>query len=89
MVEGRTREGFVTYFNIIYVINYIGWRNRKLQEINVYAMFVWLISHQPAVLFSHNKLATSNQPPVILSQYKSALATNHHSNEQAVCLAIV
>jgi hypothetical protein len=89
MVEGRTREGFVTYFNIIYVINYIGCRNRKLREINVYALFVWLISYQPAVLFSHNKLVTSNQPAVILSQNKSAPATNHHSNEQAVCLAIV
>jgi hypothetical protein len=28
----------------------------------VYALFAWLISHQPTVLFSQNKPATSNQP---------------------------
>jgi hypothetical protein len=32
------------------------------------ALFVWLISHQPAVLFSHNKSTTSNQPAVLFSQ---------------------
>jgi hypothetical protein len=37
-----------------------------------YALFVWLISHQPAVLFSQNKLAISNQPAVLFSQSKSA-----------------
>jgi hypothetical protein len=26
-------------------------------------LFAWLISHQPAVLFSRNKPATNNQPP--------------------------
>jgi hypothetical protein len=39
-------------------------------------MFVWLISHQPAVLFSQNKPATSNQPTVLFSQKKSAPASN-------------
>jgi hypothetical protein len=34
-------------------------------------MFVWLISHQPAVLFSQNKPASGNQPTVFLSQNKS------------------
>jgi hypothetical protein len=34
------------------------------------ALFAWLISHQPAVLFSHNKPATSNQ--------YSSLRTNQH-----------
>jgi hypothetical protein len=37
-------------------------------------LFVWLISHQPAVLFSHNKPATSNQPAVLFSQNKPAQA---------------
>jgi hypothetical protein len=37
-------------------------------------MFVWLISHQPAVFFSQNKSATSNQPAVLFSQNKSAQA---------------
>jgi hypothetical protein len=31
-------------------------------------LFAWLISHQPAVLFSHNEPATSNQPAVLFSQ---------------------
>jgi hypothetical protein len=44
-------------------------------------LFFWLISHQPAVLFSHNKPATSNQPTVLFSQNKSALAISHQPNE--------
>jgi ABC-type nickel/cobalt efflux system permease component RcnA len=36
------------------------------------ALFAWLISHQPAVLFSHNKPATSNQPTVLFCQNRPA-----------------
>jgi hypothetical protein len=36
------------------------------------ALFVWLIIHQPTVLFSQNKPATSNQPTVLF------LSTNQH-----------
>jgi hypothetical protein len=43
------------------------------------ALFAWLISHQPAVLFSHNKPATSNQPAVLFSQK----AISHQPTEQA------
>jgi hypothetical protein len=32
--------------------------------VQINALFVWLISHQPAALFSQNKPATSNQPAV-------------------------
>jgi hypothetical protein len=46
-------------------------------------MFVRLISHQPAVLFSQNKPATSNQPVVLFLHTKSAPAINHQPNEQA------
>jgi hypothetical protein len=42
-----------------------------------------LISHQPAVLFSHNKPATSNQPAVLFSQNKPAPAIIHQPTEQA------
>jgi hypothetical protein len=42
----------------------------------MFALFTWLISHQPAVLFSHNKPATSNQSAVLFSQNKSAPATS-------------
>jgi hypothetical protein len=40
------------------------------------ALFAWLISHQPAVLFSHNKQATNNQPAVLSFQNKPASATS-------------
>jgi hypothetical protein len=49
----------------------------------VYALFAWLISHQPTVLFSHNKPATSNQPAVLFSQNKPAPAISHQPTEQA------
>jgi predicted esterase len=48
------------------------------------ALFAWLISHQPAVLFSQNKPATSNQPTVLYSQNKPAPNISHQPNEQAV-----
>jgi hypothetical protein len=47
------------------------------------ALFVWLISHQPAVLFFRNKSAINNQPTIFFSQNKSAPATSHQPNEQA------
>jgi hypothetical protein len=47
------------------------------------ALFVWLISHQPAVLFSQNKPAISNQPAVLYSQNKPAPAISHQPTEQA------
>jgi hypothetical protein len=49
-----------------------------------YSLFVWLISHQPAVFSSQNKPATSNQPVVLFSQNKSAPATSHQPNEHVV-----
>jgi hypothetical protein len=51
-------------------------------------LFVWLISHQPAVRFSQNKPATSNQPAVLFSHNKSAPAINHQPNEQAASFPI-
>jgi hypothetical protein len=44
-------------------------------------LFVWLISHQPTVLFSPNKPV--NQPVVLSSQNKPAPVISHQSNEQA------
>jgi hypothetical protein len=41
------------------------------------ALFAWLISHQPAVLFSHNKSAISDQPAVVFSQNKTAPTISH------------
>jgi hypothetical protein len=43
------------------------------------ALFVWLISHQPAVFFSQNKPANST----LLSQQ---ISTSHQPNEQGVAL---
>jgi hypothetical protein len=45
-------------------------------ELQSFTLFVWLISHQPAVFFSQNKPATSNQSAVLFSQNKSAAATS-------------
>jgi hypothetical protein len=49
-------------------------------------LFTWLISHQPAILFSQNKPATSNQPTVLFSQNKPAPAISHQPNERVVPL---
>jgi hypothetical protein len=53
------------------------------------SLFAWLISHQPAVLFSQNKSATNNQSAVLFSQNKPAPAISHQPNEQAVCCAFL
>jgi hypothetical protein len=50
------------------------------------ALFAWLISHRPAVLFSRNKPATSNQPAILFSQNKSAPAISHLPTEQTADL---
>jgi hypothetical protein len=47
------------------------------------ALFVCLISYQPAVLLSQNKPATSNQPTILFSQNKPAPVISHQPNEQA------
>jgi hypothetical protein len=52
------------------------------------ALFVWLISHQPTVLFSQNKPAITNQPAVFFSQNKSAPAISHQPNEQAEAFSV-
>jgi hypothetical protein len=44
-------------------------------------LFVRLISHQAAVLFSQNKPATSNQPTIFFSHNKSAPAISHQPAE--------
>jgi hypothetical protein len=49
----------------------------RLPSATLLRLFVWLISHQPTVLFSHNKSATNNQPAVLFSQNKSAPAISH------------
>jgi hypothetical protein len=51
-------------------------------------LVAWLISHQPTVLFSHNKPATSNQPAVLFSQNKPAPAISHQPTEQAVSMGM-
>jgi hypothetical protein len=55
-----------------------------LQHVQVYALFAWLIGHQPAVLFSQTKPATNNPTAVLFSQNKPAPAVSHQPNEQVV-----
>jgi hypothetical protein len=62
----------------------VGQDPKSAEACQTNAVFAWLISHQPAVLFSHNKPATSNQPAVLFSQNKPAPAISHQPNEQAV-----
>jgi hypothetical protein len=57
---------------------------QQAQNYDFNALFAWLISHQPAVLFSQNEPATSNQPTVLFSQNKPAPAISHQPTEQAV-----
>jgi hypothetical protein len=61
-----------------------GWYCYKTRQ--SYTLFVWLISHQPTVLFSQNKPATSNQSAVLFSQNKSAPTICHQPNEHAASL---
>jgi hypothetical protein len=42
------------------------------------ALFAWLISHQPTVLFSQNKPATSNQPEPASSTLLSEQTSTSH-----------
>jgi hypothetical protein len=48
-----------------------------------------LISHQPTVLFSDNKPATSNQPAILFSQNKPTPAISHQPTEQDIYLPAV
>jgi hypothetical protein len=52
---------------------------------NFFRPFFWLVNHQPAVLFSQNKLAINNQLAVLFYQNKLASAISHQPNEQTVC----
>jgi hypothetical protein len=54
-------------------------RTRRLPE--TFGLFLPLISHQPVVLFSQNKSATSNQSAVLFSQNKPAPAISHQPND--------
>jgi hypothetical protein len=42
------------------------------------ALFVWLISHQPTVLFSQNKPAITTQPAVLFSQNKPVITSQQY-----------
>jgi hypothetical protein len=44
----------------------------------ILALFAWLISHQPTVLFSQNKPATSNQPEPASSTLLSEQTSTSH-----------
>jgi hypothetical protein len=49
------------------------------------ALFVWLISHQPALLFSQNKPVTSNQPSVFFSEQ---INTSHQAPAKRTCCTL-
>jgi hypothetical protein len=55
--------------------------NYSIRFIRRQKTYTWLISHQPVVLFSQIKLATSNQPAVLFSQHRSAPAISTDEDE--------
>jgi hypothetical protein len=54
-----------------------GWRGGEKKK-QICALFAWLISHQPTVLFSQNKPATSNQPEPASSTLLSEQTSTSH-----------
>jgi hypothetical protein len=70
------RQKLVGLFYLVHRFIENGVHHNILQPGNL-ALFAWLISHQPAVLFSHNKPATSNQPAVL------SLRRNQHQPSAA------
>jgi hypothetical protein len=71
------------YYYVSIVVHQAAHFSARRPKTSACALFVWLISHQLAVLFSQNKPATSNQPAVLFSHNKSAPAISHQPNEQA------
>jgi hypothetical protein len=61
----------------------VGVTNWSGEGVGPNVLFAWLISHQPAVFFSQNKPANSNQLAVLFSQKKPAPAISHQPTEQA------
>jgi hypothetical protein len=61
----------------------INFTRMYVKTARVSALFVWLISHQPTVLFSQNKPTITNQPAVLFSQNKPAPASSHQQNEHS------
>jgi hypothetical protein len=74
---------FLYQFLVLTLDCYPLFSNECFSTVQWSGLFAWLISHQPAVLFSHNKPATSNQPAVLFSQNKPAPAISHQPTEQA------
>jgi hypothetical protein len=70
-------SGNITETHIIFPRHQREPTRHEHNEIACISLFAWLISHQPTVLFSHNKSATSNQPAVLFSQNKPAPAISH------------
>jgi hypothetical protein len=75
-----------------YTESYEYWGQRVVSDtvhhVHIFALFIWLISHHAALLFSQNKPATNNQPAVLFSQNKSAATISHQPNEQATSLSL-
>jgi hypothetical protein len=69
-------------FDFIYYDNTMFHSPNHTHILHILALFVQLISHQPTVLFSQNKSATSNQQTLLFSQNKPASAIDHQPNEQ-------
>jgi hypothetical protein len=59
--------------------------NTKGQQYSIIVtLFVWLMSHRPAVLFSHNKPVISNQPAVLYFRTNQHQPSEHAANSQFI-----
>jgi hypothetical protein len=86
-MQAKLSVGHHNITKLLHACNHFGGEKKELhkyqwskrwQKMAVHStLFAWLISHQPAVLFSHSESATSNQPAVLFSQNEPAPAISH------------
>jgi hypothetical protein len=57
----------------------------EVKHHDIHALFVWIISHQPALRFSQNKPAISKQYFSLRTNQHQSSLISHQPNEQAVC----
>jgi hypothetical protein len=55
---------------------------QNITKVKIHILFVWLISHQPAVLFLSEQI--SHQQPANSTFPSQQISTSHQPNEQAV-----
>jgi cytoskeletal protein RodZ len=73
--ERRNNDKWFAELNVMVLLQVV---LLLLTVLLIFAMFAWIISHQPTVLFSQNKPATSNQPEPASSTLLSEQTSTSH-----------